>query len=140
MDFLRDVKAKLEELEEFSREAQAATQNQGQSALFRPKTQTRAQRQSPTSQPSRQTATRRQQTVGRKPTEQFGPPAGTAKRSRLPVDSAKCGVDEWSSEHVEKQPEQPSGWLFDSLYERLDEAYILQEIMGKPRCLQEWDD
>jgi len=155
MDFLKEIKAKMEELEEFSREAQAqaaAQQNpSGQKALFQPKGTRPTPKRTAGSQPqqwpqqddqqwSHQQPQQQPRKAGLKPQEQFGSPGGSARRSRQPVDSDECGVEQWQESRTPARPAAQSHSIFDTLGERLDEAFVLQEILGKPRCLSGWDD
>lgn len=127
MDFLKDMKAKLEE---FEREAQRAMQEQQQrqQALFQPKIeQNREQPQRPEKKPDSY------------------PRGGGAqdpqkRRSRKPVGSERCPVEERERDS-EWSEAPPSGtWILDDLEGRLDEAFLLQEVLGSPRCVRGWND
>ena len=128
MDFLKDMKAKLEELE---REAQRAMQEQ-------------QQRQQAVNQAKKQKQRPKQQPQPRP--EQDSYPRGGGKqdpqhrRSRKPVGSDSCPVEE-EMHHAERSHDSSSGtWILDGLEGRLDEAFLLQEVLGQPRCVRGWDD
>ncbi|MFA5504180.1 MAG: hypothetical protein WC314_11890 [Vulcanimicrobiota bacterium] len=121
MDFLNNLKAKLEELE---REAQRAMQEQqlqqtqARNRLFQPKPddfepeRPRKHRQDP-------------------------PP----RSSRRPVDSEVCPVEEVMGQSSESGPVSHSGVsILDDLQGRLEEAFLLQEILGAPRCVKGWNE
>lgn len=110
MDFLKNIAAKLEEFEEQARQAQ-------EEALAKQRAQEKAARRAKSQEEEFQRAKR---------------------RSRQPVGSDTCPVGEVSS--METGSERTGSGLFDNLADHLDDAYILQEILGQPRCLREWDD
>ena len=129
MDFLKDMKAKLEELE---REAQRAMQEQ-------------QQRQQAVNQAKQQKQRPKQQQRQPRP-EQDSYPRGGGKqdpqhrRSRRPVGADSCPVEE-EMHYAERSHDSSSGtWILDDLEGRLDEAFLLQEVLGQPRCVRGWDD
>ena len=129
MDFLKDMKAKLEE---FEREAQRAMQEQQerQQALFQAKAD--QSRKQPPSQPKKQESYPRG--GGRQD------PNPKNRRSRQPVGSDRCPVEE-RGHGMEESEDSPAGaWILDDLEGRLDEAFLLQEVLGSPRCVRGWDD
>lgn len=130
MDFLRDVKAKLEELEEFSKQAQGMMQESGQKELFQPKQGLGSRMKAALEQASGH--------------QQFEPRAQErqeqTRSSRRPVDSQECPVEDWAKERTNTESSGPSGGsIFDNLSGRLDEAFLLQEVLGPPRCMREWE-
>ena len=115
MDFLKNMRDKLEELEEFSREAEQMMQNAPEHGLFSPRGKKK------------------------KRAEREPAPPQEVPRSRRPVDSDVCPVEEKMGRRS-SQGEGPKQRLsiLDSLGDRLDEAFILQEVLGPPRCEREW--
>lgn len=120
MDFLRDVKNKLQELEELSKMTEEQQQMQIRE-LFTGKKK------------KGQAAPKRPQQLPPQKREKV-------KRVRQPVDSSGCPVGEVSDGNTggSSGPAVPS--IFANLGERLDEAFLLQEILGEPRCVRGWDD
>jgi hypothetical protein len=118
VDFLKNMKAKLEELE---REAQLAMQQQQQGQGL-----SQHKKNAPPEEDSYPRGGGRQ---GK----------GQQRRSRRPIDSEECPVDE-----VEVRSGvgvlASGGSIFDNLQGRLDEAFLLQEVLGQPRCVRGWDD
>jgi len=114
MDFLKNMREKLAELEEFSREAEQTMQNAPEHGLFSPQ----RKKNRPEPQPAQ-------------------PPE--VPRSRRPVDSEVCPVEEKMGRRSSRGegPKQRLS-ILDNLGDRLDEAFILQEVLGPPRCEREW--
>lgn len=126
MDFLNNLKAKLEELE---REAQRAMQEQqlqqtqARNRLFQPKPDDFEQDDF---EPERPRNRRKDP---------------SPRSSRRPVDSEVCPVEEVVGQSSENVPVTNSGFsILDDLQGRLEEAFLLQEILGAPRCVKGWDD
>ena len=62
------------------------------------------------------------------------------ERLYKPVEADSCPVDEVRSESSNQNSGSTlSGSLFENLGEHLDQAFVLQEILGQPRCMREWD-
>lgn len=138
MDFLKDMKAKLEELEKEAQRQQEQYQRDmaQQKNLFQPKGKKGKQ---PRRDEFSQGGGRQQQKDdyarggGRQQ-------AGQQKRSRRPVDSDSCPVEE-SRGHLDTAGGgQSGGSLLDDLSTNLGEAFLLQEILGPPRCMRAWDE
>lgn len=63
------------------------------------------------------------------------------RSSRQPVGADVCPVVEAVGEDGsrKKQSESRAAWIFDNLHERLGEGFLLQEVLGPPRCLREFE-
>ena len=131
MDFFRDVKAKLKELEELSQMTEEQQQQQLKE-LFGGGRKGKAG-----SQASRPMVKQRrpQQPQQQRP----NPQKQQKKRVRQPVDSPSCPVEEITSRHQPTTAGDTDLSIFDNLGERLDEAFLLQEVLGPPRCVREWE-
>jgi hypothetical protein len=128
VDFLKDMKAKLEE---FEREAQRAMQEQQerQQALLQAKAEQGKQQ---SQRPSKQ-----KESFPRGGGRQD--PNPKKRRSRKPVDSDSCPVEEGRRDSVSSVAPSADFWILDDLEGRLDEAFLLQEVLGPPRCVRGWD-
>ena len=127
MDFLKNMKAKLEE---FEREAQRAMQEQQerQQALFQAKAEQ--------GKPQSQRPAKKQESYPRG----GGKQDPNKRRSRQPVDSDSCPVEEGRRDSEFSEAPSADSWILDDLEGRLDEAFLLQEVLGSPRCVRGWDD
>ena len=130
------MKAKLDELE---REAQMAMQQQQGQASFQPKTKGPQKQQSPPKQDSYPRG------GGSQPKESYPRGGGSQpkggqnqRRSRQPIDSAHCPVG--GVERTQAGDLASGGSIFDNLEGRLDEAFLLQEVLGPPRCVKGWEE
>lgn len=126
MDFFRDVKAKLKELEELSQMTEEQQQQQLKE-LFGGGRKGKAQGQA-----SRPMVKQRRPQQPRKQQQQ-------QKGVREPVDSISCPVEEVTSRQQSTTAGGTDLSIFDNLGERLDEAFLLQEVLGPPRCVREWE-
>ena len=142
MDFLNDIKKKLEEIEEFSQQQQQqqqASQQQAARGLFQPRGESSRGAQPPGKRGGRQPQQQRQPAqVGRQQAPARQTPQ--AKRSRRPVDSESCPVEEWRGQESQTGLAAGEESIFDNLGGRLDEAFLLQEVLGPPRCVRGWDE
>jgi hypothetical protein len=127
MDFLATVKKKLEEMEEQARLLQAMEQSaqnpvldrQGK-ALFQPR---RGGAQAPQGQ--------RQVTQPQR-----------SMTSQEAFETPQCATLGSPAGAVLSTPGSPqlTPRLVDDLHGRLDEAFLLSEILGPPRCVRGWSD
>lgn len=157
MDFLRDIKAKLEEFEQMAREMEEQQtgvapkvrgfqpkQQPGRSGAARNQqggsnkgNQGRGGRQ----QPKGQQQQRGQQQRGQqqRAPQQKGQP--NARSVRQPVDAAECPVEEWMETHPTAGRKMPHGsFILNNLQEYVGEAFLMQEILGPPLCMREFDE
>lgn len=117
MDFLATVKRKLQELEEQARlmEAQAQGAARPLSGLTKAEQRTQAQERKRVQPAPRYTSS-----------EDFQTPA--------------CPTEGMFQSPDRSLPPAGRSRLVDDLQGRLDEAFLLSEILGPPRCLRGWDD
>ena len=132
MDFFKDVKAKLKELEELSQMTEEHQQQQLKE-LFGGGRKGKAG-----SQASRPMVNQRRPQQP-KQRQRPNPQKQQKKRVRQPVDSPSCPVEEITSRHQPTTAGDTDLSIFDNLGERLDEAFLLQEVLGPPRCVREWE-
>ena len=141
MDFLKDMQNKLQELEEFAREAQEM-QQQGRDpsqALFTLKKKKSGGRRQQQQQAYQKQQPKRQQRKQQQ-TRQQRPPQQQARSSRRPVDSPECPVEEWREEHPQRVAQAAeSSSLLDNLAQHLGDAFLLQEVLGPPMCMRDED-
>ena len=125
MDFLKDMKAKLEELEKEAQRQMQEHQQQTQGPLFQPKSKGKRNKAQPQDSYPRG----------------GGPQQAGQRRSHRPIDPDECTDTRRAPqpERVQGQREV-GGSIFDNLGGRLEEAFLLQEILGEPRCVRGWDD
>lgn len=115
MDFFKDIQNKLAELE---KQAQAMHQQE---------LQAQQQRIQQAEQAAEQQA--RQAQRGRR---QHQPPQSGAA---TPISPEECGQPQRSP--ARGQATTPSGSILDNLSEQLGDAFLVQEILGKPMCMRE---
>ena len=123
MDFFREVKAKLEEMEKLAQAAQDQAGQQNLKDLFNPKIESQSQ-------------------VGPQSSKSKLPDAkarANSKRGRADAEQAVADKRRMAqiSPAIHGDVEQVS--IFDDLGGRLDEAFLLQEVLGPPRCQREWE-
>ena len=128
MGFFDEIQAKLKALEEAALEAQAEQQRQtaaAQKKLFQPKVDFEHVSATGTTMPGSHDPHHGSVTD----------PIGGRGAPRSSQESA-------FSSPVETKASRGRGEtsIFDNLGERLDEAYLLQEILGEPRCVRGWGD
>ena len=137
MDFLKDMQAKLNELEEFAKEAQAQHQQQQQkqqrdpTPLFTPK-QKRAERKAFVKKEKQRKKTKDktgQQQARRKQSQQSFAPQPMDHGGQLNRQQGQAGA---------RPPQRRR--LVESLIDNLDDAFLIQEILGPPLCLRDDDD
>lgn len=120
MDFFKDIKAKLAEFEEQARLAAEAA-SESQRVKFQPK----GQRGVGNFEHPNDPAFAEQQHQGR--------------RYHPPVNSEHLAVEESSQMSGSSGSSAKDYSIFDNLGEHLEDAYLLQEILGPPLCMREWD-
>ena len=119
MDFFKNIANRLEELDRLAQQANEQLA-QDPKNLFRPKT---------TQDGMDHTR------------EKFGSVKGKKKRSRQAVSGTSCPVDDKVAQQVPKpKPQGKEFSIFDNLAGHLDDALLLQEVLGAPRCMRGWDD
>lgn len=122
----------MEELEALSQQAQTAPGQTQHKEPFRAK----AQGGRPGHPAGRGAAS--QAKKGQKQQSGKGRKSEQASSARRPVGAEVCPVEQViRPETATALP--PDFSLFDDLGAHLDEAFVLQEILGKPRCMQEFE-
>ncbi len=126
MDFLATVKQKLQELEEHARlmEAQAQGGVRPLSGLKKAEQRTQGGHQKSGKGKNRG---RQQQSV---------PHLASGEDFQTPI----CPTEGMSRSSGRSLPPAGHSRLVDDLHGRLDEAFLLSEILGPPRCLRGWDE
>lgn len=147
MDFFKDVQNKLKELEDQANQMQQAEMHLRQEqkrvgggagrkkALFQPKKATANRQHAPEFRSSKREKPAGTVFTHHDPNFKHhqAPKAGT----HIPIDPKACLPKE--SQAVEISPRGES--IFDNLDGRLDEAFLLQEILGTPMCMRaEFED
>lgn len=124
MDFFREVKAKLEEMEKLAQEAQNQPGQQNLKDLFSPKSEPQSKGGAKTSTSKLPDAKKAQ---------------ANSKRGRADAERAKADQRRLAPSPPQIKAEAGQASVFDDLGGRLDEAFLLQEVLGPPRCLREWE-
>ena len=142
MDFLATVKKRLEELEEQARQMQAL--EQGTKAPS-PKASSPSAGRAPA--PARALSPTRSKTPERKDVRKSASARPTARSLASPdgFTTPKCATADLpskrkGSESAGLPSKSLNRRLIDDLRGRLDEAFLLSEVLGKPRCVRGWDD
>ena len=155
MDFLRDIKAKLEEFEQMAKEMEA--QQTGVAPKVRgfqpkqqpgragaPRTQKGGSQKGNQGKGGRQQQQQRGQQQQRAQQQQRGQQQrGQANNQsvRRPVDAAECPVEEWVETHPSARGKVPHGsFILNNLQAYVGEAFLMQEILGPPLCMREFDE
>lgn len=152
MDFFKDVQNKLKELEEQAQQMHQAEMQLRQEqqrvggkakrgqALFQPRNQSQLKRAGQSRSgggefksahhegPAGSTFTRHDPNF----THHQPPKAG----ARNPIDSSECGPGN-SATSASPRGGGGGGYVLDLLRDRLDEAFLIQEILGPPMCMRE---
>lgn len=150
MDFLTQIKKKLEEMEEQARLLQAMQQSSDGGAvqgsdgrvLFQPRKEfpgesVRQGRRPQGERPS--PSEQRPRSVGKQPQRQQSQQQKTSSRERFQTPSCPTEGMEFHSSQALASPPQTVR-LIDDLHGRLDEAFLLSEVLGPPRCVRGWED
>lgn len=124
MDFFKEVKAKLAEMERLAQEAQTQAGQQNLKDLFQAQNDPLGNSGLTSSKSKLPDAKKAQ---------------ANSKRGRADAERAKADKRRLAPVVPQVSLEVEETSIFDDLGGRLDEAYLLQEVLGPPRCLKEWE-
>jgi hypothetical protein len=136
MDFLFQVKKRIEEMEEQARLLREM-ESEGFASQGR-RSQEGAQR----SRKSGKGKNKKQANAGSAPWGQPTAPQGRGGRSLVSQEEVFQTPDcvQVGQPRTSGSPSGRPQRLWEGLHGRLDEAFLLSEILGPPRCVRGWDD
>lgn len=121
MDMFKEFLAKIEEIENANREM-AAGSTSSPPKTFKPKSQKK----------------NRQEKKATKQRSQERASSQAVHSSRRPVESQECPVEEWAGRQSASAPVAGRRFsLLENLGDHLDEAFMIQEILGPPMCMRD---